>query len=68
MKNWTYVVNLDEYKSIGPRWIAFYASGNSVIYFHSFGVKHIPEKIMEFISNNNMFKYLQNKVYDSIMY
>ena len=38
-----YVINLDEYKSIGTHWIALYVNGNNriascnAIYFDSFG-------------------------------
>ena len=49
IKDGTYIVNFDEYKSIKTRWIAFYASGNSVTYFDSFGVGYISAEIKEFI-------------------
>ena len=44
-KDGTYVVNLDEYKSIGTLWIALYVNGDAVAsndatYFDSFGVEH----------------------------
>ena len=42
-----YVINLDEYKSIGTYWIAFYVNGDNVSYFHSFGVKFIPKEILK---------------------
>ena len=38
-----YLVNLDEYKSVGTLWINLYANDNSVTYFDSFGVEHIPK-------------------------
>ena len=40
-----YVINLDEFKSKGTHWIAFYVNANNRIYFDSFGVEHIPKKI-----------------------
>ena len=46
-----YVINLDEYETVGTYWIAFYKNGNNrrvsddEIYFDSFGVEHIPKKI-----------------------
>ena len=43
--DWAYVINLDEYKSTGTHWIAFYVNNNNVIYFDSFGVEHIPKEI-----------------------
>ena len=39
-----YVINLDEFKLIGTHWITFYANGNNIIYFESFGVGRIPKK------------------------
>ena len=44
-KDGVYVINLDEFKSIGTHWIALYVNGNSRTYFDSFGVEHIPEDI-----------------------
>ena len=32
-----YIINLDEYKSIGTHWTAFYMNDNNVTYFDSFG-------------------------------
>ena len=40
-----YVINLDEFKSIGTNWIALYVNDNNVTYFDSFGVEHIPKEI-----------------------
>ena len=45
IKDVAYVINLDEYESIGTHWIAFYANGNNIIYFDSFAVEHIPKEI-----------------------
>ena len=41
IKDSTYVLNLDEYKSIGTHWIALYANGDNVTYLESFGVQNI---------------------------
>ena len=49
IKDGAYKVNLDEYSDIGTHWVAFYASHNSVTYFDSFGVEHIPKEIKAFI-------------------
>ena len=39
------MINLDEYSDIGTHWVALYVQNdnNSVIYFDSFGVDHIPK-------------------------
>ena len=49
-----YVKNLDEYSDIGTHWVALYENNNSVTYFDSFGVEHIPKEIKEFIDNKNI--------------
>ena len=47
IKDGAYVINLDEYKSKGTNWIALYVNGDNVTtYFDSFGVEHIPKKII----------------------
>ena len=64
-----YVINLDEYRDIGTHWIALYINKNTVTYFDSFGVEHIPKEIMKFIGSNK--KIITNiyriQAYDSIM-
>ena len=45
IKDGAYVINLDEYKSIGTHWIALYVNAENVTYFDSFGVEHIPNEI-----------------------
>ena len=37
IKDGVYVINCDEYNSIGSHWIALYVYGNNIIYFDSFG-------------------------------
>ena len=43
-----YIINLDEYANIGTHWIALFCKKNEIIYFDSFGVEYIPNKIIEF--------------------
>ena len=68
MRDGVYVINLDEYKEVGTHWIALFCEKNEIVYFDSFGVEHIPEKIIEFIENKrvkaNIFRL---QAYDSIM-
>ena len=54
IKDGTYVINLDEHKDTGTHWIALFCKRNEIVYFHSFGVEHIPEEIKEFIGNRNI--------------
>ena len=44
-KDGAYVINTDDYKSIGIHWVVFYMNGNNLIYFDSLGVEHIPKEI-----------------------
>ena len=41
IKDGAYVINLDEFNSIGTDWIALYVNNNNVTYFDSFGVENI---------------------------
>ena len=49
-----YVINLDEYKSVGTHWIALFCNKNTIIYFDSFGVEHIPQEIKKIIGDKNI--------------
>ena len=46
-----YILNLDEYKSIGTHWIALYVNDDNLTYFGSFAVEHIPKEIKKVIEN-----------------
>ena len=52
IKDGTHVINLDEYADVGTYWIALFCNRNEVVYFHSFGVEHIPEEIKKNIKTN----------------
>ena len=45
IKDGAYVINLDEYKSIGTHWIALYVNAKNVAFFDGFGVKYVPKEI-----------------------
>ena len=45
IKDGAYVINLDEFKSIGAHWIVLYVNYNNVTYFDGFEVDHIPKEI-----------------------
>ena len=34
--DWTHIINLDDYKSIGTYWIALYMNSDNATYFDSF--------------------------------
>ena len=69
IKDGAYIINLDEYSDIGTHWVALYVhNNNDVTYFDSFGVKHIPKEIKEFIDNKNIkTNIFRIQAYDSIM-
>ena len=68
IKKGAYVINLDEYGNIGTRWIALYVNNKNITYFDSFGVEHIPKKVMKFIDNGNTITNIYRmQAYDSIM-
>ena len=41
----TFIIDLDEYESIGTHWIALYVNAENVTYFDSCEVEHIPKEI-----------------------
>ena len=45
LKDGAYVINLNEYKSIGTYWIVLYVNAGNVTYFDSFEVEHMSNKI-----------------------
>ena len=68
IKDGAYVINLDEYKSIGTHWIDLYVNGNNITYFDSFGIEHIPKEIKHFIGNKNIIANIYRiQAYNSIM-
>ena len=68
IKDWTYVINLDEYSDIGTHWVALYLNNNDVTYFDSIGEEHIPKEIKKFIGSKNVITNIFGiQAYDSIM-
>ena len=64
-----YVINLDEYKSIGIHWIALYLNAENVTYFGSFGVEHVPKEVKKFIGNKNIITNIYRiQAFDSITF
>ena len=49
-----YVINLDDYKSIGTHLIVLHVNDNNVPYFDSFGVEHISKEIKSITGNKNI--------------
>ena len=54
IKDGVYIINFDEYESIGTNWIALYVNSKNITYFDSFGVEHILKEVRKFIGNKNI--------------
>ena len=67
IKDGAYIINIDEFKSIGTHWIALYVNGTNVTYFDSFGVEHIPKEIKKFIPHKNITNIYIIQAHDTIM-
>ena len=69
IKDGAYVINLDEYESIGTYWIASHVNGNNVTCFDSFAVEHNKKKeIKKFVGNKNIVTNIYRvQAYNSIV-
>ena len=45
IKDGTFAISLDEYKSIGVHWVSLYVNGENLTYFDGFGVENVPKKL-----------------------
>ena len=54
-----YIINLDEYESIGTHWMALNVNRNNATYLDNFGVDHIPKEIKKIIGNKNIIANIQ---------
>ena len=63
----TYVINLDEFKTLEIHSIVLYVN-NNVTYFDRFGVEHIPKEIKQFVGNKKIITNIYRiQAYDLIM-
>ena len=62
-----YVVSLEEYKSIGPQWVALYVNDNTTTYFDCFGNENVPEEMKTLIKNENIASFYRMQAYNSII-
>ena len=61
IKDGAYVINLDEYADVGTSRVALFCNGGEIVYFHSFGVEHVPEEIKQFFGNKNIKAFFEYK-------
>ena len=66
IKDGAYVINFDEYKSIGSHWIALYVDGNNVILWQHWSWTYFKRN-KKLIGNKNMITIYRIQVYDLIM-
>ena len=45
IKDWAYVINLDEYLDVGTHLIALFFNRSEIVYFDSFDVERVPDKV-----------------------
>ena len=55
-KDRAYIINFDEYKSIGIHWIALYVNGDNVKYPDTFGDVNILKQIKKIIGNKKLYQ------------
>ena len=61
----TYILNLDEYESIGTHWIALSVNAEM---WHVLIVEHIPKEIRKFIRSKNIIRNIcRVQAFDSII-
>ena len=46
IKYGAYVINIDDKKSKGTHWVSLFFDRNTVVYFDSFGIEYIPQKVL----------------------
>ena len=66
------MINTDEYSDIGNHWITLYVNAETITYFDSFGVEHIPKEVKKFVKRSiDKFTIITNifriQAYDSVM-
>ena len=68
MKDGAYVINLDDKKSKGTHWVSLFVDRNTAVYFDSFGIEYILQKLLNKIRDksvtHNIFRIQDN---DTVM-
>ena len=54
IKDGTYFINLDDKNSKRAHWVLLFIDRNTAIYFHSFGIGHIPQEVLSSFLQINM--------------
>ena len=68
IKEGAYIINLDDFKSIGALRIVFYVNSNNATYIGSFGVEQIPKEIKACTGNENIITNIYGiQAYNSVI-
>ena len=54
MKDGKYVINLDDKNSKGTHWVSLFIDRNTALYFDSFGIKYIPQEVLNKIKDKSI--------------
>ena len=46
-----YVINLDDKKRKGTRWVSLFIDRNTAVYFDYFGIEYIPQEVLSKMNN-----------------
>ena len=64
-KDGAYVLNLDDKNSKGTHWVSLFVDRNTAVYFDSFGIKYIPQEVLNRIRDksitHNIFRMQDNE-------
>ena len=63
IKDGAHVINLDLKNSKGTNWVSLFIDRNTAMYFDSFGIEYIPQKVLHKIRDKSITTiYLENKI------
>ena len=63
IKDEAYVINLDDKQSKGTHRVLLFIDRNTVVYFNSFGIDYIPQKVLSKIKDKSIAQNIfRNKI------
>ena len=63
IKDEAYVINLDDKQSKGTHRVLLFIDRNTVVYFNSFGIDYIPQKVLSKIKDKSITQNIfRNKI------
>ena len=46
IKDGVYMISFDDKESKGTHWVSLFIGRNLAVYFNSFGIKYVPQKVL----------------------